>query len=53
MKIIEPSVEFITPVDGTGDSFVDLAGYAACAGEIATATPRDTRAVTIRGGQSR
>ena len=38
---------------GTGDSFVDLAGYAACAGEIATATPRDTRAVTIRGGQVR
>ena len=26
---------------GTGDNYVDLAGYAACAGEIAAATPQD------------
>lgn len=60
MKIISPSFEILTPLDGqavlkhielcgrvcyksedkiTGTSaatFVDLAGYAACAGEIAT-----------------
>lgn len=34
---------------GTGDSFVDLAGYAACAGEIATATLRDLQAVPDTG----
>lgn len=53
MKIIKPGFEFITPIDGSvilkvariktgvkGDSFVDLAGYAACAGEIATEAPK-------------
>lgn len=38
---------------GTGDSFVDLAGYAACAGEIATATPRGMRAATVRENRGR
>lgn len=28
---------------GTGDSFVDLAGYAACGGEICTGSKKDNR----------
>ena len=31
---------------GTGDSFVDLAGYAACGGEINAAVPKEEHANT-------